>query len=275
MKEAERRPSYLVFGALAFLLLWIAGCSGSRGVVDNRPDLPDAFPNHTLTQVQDQLRMAAFDTLSSFNAKANLALRAPELKGNVTARIEHRRRDSLYMSLTATLGIEAARMLVTPDSFFVYDRINKTLNYGAMKHAAAVLPAAFTGDDVFRILMGMLIPEPDIAWTIESDTSYYHLRDEGNLKHYIVDPKVWRVVRFEERTAQGTLIESRTFSQYDIFDGVFVPRRIILQRPLDDTSISMYYRELTFNPPALSMTLEVGDSVERVLIDEKTNTSND
>ena len=84
-----------------------------------------------------------------------------------------------------------------------------------------------------------------------------------------------RVVRYEEQTAQGDVVETRTFAEYDIFDGVFVPRRIILQRPLDDTSISMYYRELTLNPPTLSMTLRVGDSVEWVLIDENTSTSND
>ena len=205
MNTTVRTSPRLALGVLAVLFIWVAGCSGPRGIVDNRPDLPDAFPNHTLMQVQDQIRMAAYDTLTSFNGKANLSLRAPELKGNVTARIEHRRSDSLYMSLTATLGIEAARMLVTPDSFFVYDRINKELNYGAMEHAEAVLPAAFTGDNIFRTLLGMLLPDPEVAWSIESDSSYYHLRDEGSRRHFIVDPKVWRVVRFPRSPSQARL----------------------------------------------------------------------
>lgn len=265
----------LAVPGLVALLLWVAGCSGPRIAVDNRPDLPDAFPSHTLAQIQQQLRASIPDTLHSLTGKANLSLRTPELSGSVTARMAHRRGDTLYMSLTATLGIEAARMLITPDSFFVYDRINKKLNYGSMEYASLVMPAAFTSDDVFPNLLGMLLPEPDVAWSLEADTAYYHLRTPDGLRHFIIDPTVWRVVRFEERSLGGTLIEARTFTEYDRFDGVFAPRRIILQRPLDDTNVSMYYRELTFNPPALSLTMEVGDSVERVLIDENYELSND
>ena len=257
------------------LLLWVAGCSGPRATVDNRPDLPDAFPSHTVAQIHEQLRAGLPDTIATFTGKANLSLRTPELSGNVTARLAHRHRDSLYMSLTATLGIEAARILVTPDSFFVYDRINKKLNYGSMDYASQVMPAAFTSNDVFPNLLGMLLPESTINWQLEADTAYYHLRDPDDLRHFIIDPTIWRVVRYEERSRAGTLVEARTFTEHDRFADVFVPRRIILQRPLDDTNVSMYYRELTFNPSTLSMTLEVGDSVERVLIDENFGTTND
>ncbi len=272
--NVDRKARRLVFLGVVVLMLWVAGCSGSRPVVDNRPDLPEGFPSHTLAQIQQQIRLAAADTLVSFQGKANLSLRSPELKGNVTAHIKHRRDDSLYMTLTATLGIEAARMLVTPDSFFVYDRINKKLNYGSMAYASTVLPAALIGDDVFRNLLGLLLPEPDVAWQLDADTAYYHLRDDAG-RHFIIDSSLWRVVRYEQRTPQGDLVEARTFTEHDIFDGVFVPRRVILQRPLDDTSISMYYRELTLNPPTLSMVLRIGDSVERELVDENTGVSND
>ncbi len=273
--NVDKKVRCFGLSGVVVLMLWVVGCSGPRPVVDIRPDLPDAFPNHTLDQIQQQIRLAGADTLVSLQGKANLAIRTPELKGNVTARLKHRRSDSLYMSVTATLGIEAARMLVTPDSFFVYDRINKKLNYGSMDYASTFLPPLLTGDDVFLNLLGLTSPESGIDWHLDADTAYYHLRDDAGRRHFIVDPTVWRVVRYEERTTRGDLIEALNFSEYDLFDGVFIPRRIILQRPLDDTSISMYYRELTLNPPALSMTLRVGDSVEWVLIDENTGNTND
>ena len=258
------------------ITLWIAGCSGSGPLVDNRPDLPDAFPNHTLAQIHEQLRLAADDTLKTLQGKASVSMRTPAYKGNVTARLQHRRNDSLYMSLTATtLNIEGARMLVTPDSFFYYDRINKQLNYGSMAYAEDILPPLLTSEAIFPNLLGMLLPDPDENWQFDADTAYYHLRDADGQRHYMIDPTVWRVVQYEQRTPQGTLIEARSFTEFDTFDGVFVPRRIILRRPLDDTSISMYYRELTLNPPTLSMALRVGGSVEWVLIDENTDFSND
>ena len=152
-------------------------------------------------------------------------------------------------------------------AFVCDDRINRQSNYGALALRSAFLPAWLTGDDVFRNLLGLILPETDVAWTLDTDSSYYHLRDPSGRRHYIIDPSVWRVVRYEERTAQGDLLEARTFTEYDRFDEVYLPRRIILQRPLDDTSLSIYYRELTLNPPTLSFTWHVEDSVERVLID--------
>ena len=255
--------------------LWIAGCVSSRAPVDNRPDVPDAFPNHTLAQIQQKIQAAGADSLQTYTAKASLSIRTPEQSGNVTARMKHRRSDSLYMTISPGLGIEAARMLVTPDSFFVHDRIKKQLNYGSMEYATSFLPASLTGDDVFRNLLGLILPEANVAWTLDADSSYYHLRDPSGRRHYIIDPTVWRVARYEERTAQGDLLESRTFIEYDVFDEVYLPRRIILQRPLDDTSLSIYYRELTLNPPALSFAWHVEDSVERVLIDEAYESSNE
>jgi hypothetical protein len=261
--------------AFAALLLWITGCSGPRSAVDNRPDLPDAFPYHTLDQIQQQLRSHNLDTLYAVKARASLALHTPEQSGSATARMEHRRSDSLYMSLTGMLGIEGARVLVTPDSFFVYDRLKKQLNYGSLSFASAFLPAPLTGDDVFRNLLGLIYPDPRESWRLETDSAYYHLYDATGQFHYIVDPTVWRVIRYEERSPEGDLVESRTFTEYDVFDNVYLPRRIILQRPVDDTSISIYYRNLSLNPPQLSFALRVGDSVERVLIDEHYGSFND
>jgi len=254
--------------SVMLLLLWTVGCSGSRSVTDNRPDLPDTFPNHTSAAIVQQVRLAFPDTVSALKATASLSIHSPEMSGTVTARIEHRRNDSLFMSLTAALGIEAARILITPDSFFVYDRLKKQLNYGSLDFAATVLPAPLAGDDVYRNLLGLLTLDESVDWQLEADPRYYHLRDRSGRYHYVVDPTLWRVVRYEERTAAGDLLEARTFTEHDVFDGLYLPRRIILQRPLDDTNVSMYYRTLTLTPPTLSFALNVGDSVERVLIDE-------
>ena len=264
----------LTFSGMILTMLWLAGCSGARPPVDNRPDLPDAFPNHTLAQIQQQIRANTADTLTTYRAKASLSIRTPEQSGNVTANIKHRRSDSLYMTVSPGFSIEAARMLVTPDSFFVHDRIKKELNYGSLEYASAFLPASLTADDVFRNLLGLLQPEANVDWSLEPDSSYYHLRDPSGRYHYIVDPSVWRVVLYEERTAQGDLVEARAFTEYDIFGDVYLPRRIILRRPPDDTSLSIYYRELTLNP-TLSFAWHVDDSVERVLIDETYESSND
>ena len=264
----------LTRSAMVLTVLWMAGCAGSRLPVDTRPDLPDAFPNHTVAQIQQKIRTTGAEKVQAYTAKASLAIRTPAQNGTFTARMKHRRSDTLFMAFSVGLGIEPARMLVTPDSFFVHDRIKKQLNYGSLEFASSFIPIPLSGDDVFLTFLGLMLPEAEMAWTLDTDSSYYHLRDPSGRRRYIIDPTVWRVVRYEERTAQGVLLEARTFTEYDVFDAMYLPRRIILQRPLDDTSLSIYYRELTLNPQPLSFDWDVKDSVERVLIDEAYGNAN-
>lgn len=264
---------YIVLLACLFCVV-VAGCSGSRRSTDTRPELPDSFPYQSASQILDYLHPRP-DTLGAFKAKASLALRTPQQKANVTANLHHRREDSLYLSLSPGLGIEAARMLVTPDSFFVYDRLKKQLHYGSLTYAEVFLPTQFTGDDIFRNLLGLALPEPHVDWEVEADSVYYYLRDPDRPRHYVIDPTIWRVVRYEESTRAGDLLELRAYSEFDTIDDFYFARRVILQRPLDDTSISIYYRSMNLNPESLSLALRVSDSADRILVDDYEGITND
>lgn len=248
--------------------LWLAGCSGSRELAD-RPDLPDAFPNHSLVQIHQNVQTPAADTLVTLKAKTSLTIRTPEQSASLSADLNQRRSDSLYMSLSPGLGIEAARVLITPDSFYVYDRIRKKLTYGSLTYAADFLPASLTGEDVFLTLLGFNAPDEGVDWEVTADSALYLLRDPSGRYHYTIDPTVWRVVRYEERRHGGDIVETRTFSDFDLIGGLFLPRRINLERPLDDTRIMIYYRDLTLNATDLTFDLRVSDSAERVLVDEQ------
>ena len=257
------------FRSIAFLLalpaaLWIAGC-GPKPPPDLQAELPDAFPNHTVEDIHTRIRLSS-DTLTSFRADARLLLESPEQSGRFSAEIRDRRGDSLYMSISLSgLGIkvEGARALVTPDSFFLYDRRDNALLYGSLDEAADQLPPVLTGDDVFLNLLGIVAPEPDVAWQLEADSAYYYLRDAEGLRSYQIDPAVWRVARYEERTPDGTLVEERVFSRFGEFDGVLLPRSVVLRRPQDASSAALFYNDITLNPPSLSFDLRVSSDAER------------
>ena len=211
--------------------------------------------------------MPAGDSLYAFANKARLALRSPQQSGSFDARVVHRRGDSLYMSISPGFGIEAARVLVTPDSFFVYNRIQSELQYGSRAYAEQHLPAALTADDLFANLLGFLVPSPDVDWQIEADDSYYYLRDPAGRETYVVDPALWRVVRYVARNAEGDIVDERVFQEFDHIDGVLVPRSLSFRQPLQESTATLYYRDVDFNPGSLSFDLEVRGSAERVPLD--------
>lgn len=258
------------FVVAAFLFL--AGCSGPREAV--RPDLPAGFPNHSVEDILGKLTLSP-DTLAALQAKASLDVKMQQQSGRVTATINYRRNDSLYMSMSAALGIEVARILVTPDSFFAYNRIEKKLEYGSLAYAEAALPVPVSGVDGFREMLGLGVPDPGVPWRLAPDSATYVLTDPRGRRRYVVDPAVWRVARYEEYAPDGTLVEERAYSEYDRVGGLYLPRRILFRRPLDDTRVSLFYRELTLNPPALRFAFRVSDSAERILVDDAYDQTND
>ena len=251
--------------ALCCALASLSSCSGPRTTAIPEA-LPDQFPDHSTDEIVDLVR-GSTDTLKSFRARANVTVASPEQQSSFGAHIDHRRADSLFLSVRLFLGIEAARALVTPDSFFVYDRIKKKLYYGDIDKAGTLVPIPVSGDDLFAGMLGILGPNRDgEKWTRRNDATSYFLDHPNGLLTVEIDPRIWRVSKMTQRTTNGEVLEERIYSEFDFFHDVMLPRRVEVTRPFEETYASIYYRSVDLNPASLALVLNVGDSVERVAI---------
>ena len=250
---------------LVALLLFGAACSSAVRVTGDVN--PESLPNYTPEEIVRHVEAVLPESLNAFVATASLSAQSPAFSGNLTARIAHRRQDSLYMSLSAPpLGIEAARVLATPDSFFYYDRLAGALSVGSLDDVAAALPFLILGDTVFRMFLGLIVPDTDVKLQLDADSGHYVLQTKDLTKRWIVDTASWRVVLYEVRTGDGRLTEAVSYSDFDVIGGVRLPRRVIVRRPGDKTTVSLHYREIALNPDALSMQLLVPSDVVRTLV---------
>ncbi|MEX0822152.1 MAG: DUF4292 domain-containing protein [Rhodothermales bacterium] len=261
---AADKKRLLAVCSLAGVILF-AGCSGPRPALER--EMPSAFPHHTVYQIRSLLTSSS-DSLTSFRARSSLAYQTPDGGGSFSADIRDRRGDSLFVSISPGLGIEAARALVTPDSFFFYDRIKNRLLFGALSDTSGILPEPFTSEDLFGSLLGLQAPASDESWSVDADDAFYYLRDPEGLTEYVIDPAHWRVVRYEKRNSSGEVTHLRRFSEFDDFSGVVLPRRLEFEQPLEGSRASIYYRSITLNPQTLRFRLDVRDSTERISVSE-------
>jgi hypothetical protein len=239
----------------------LAGCAASSPTVTPRGTLPARFPEHSASEIRRLVR-AGTDTLRSYRAEAQIAIQSPERSRTLSAEMRHRRRDSLFLSLSPGMGIEAARALVTPDSFFVHNRIRSRLSYGSREDTPPSLPNVLASRNLFAPLLGTTAPPAD--WDVSADSTYYHL--QKGRRTYLVDPARWRVVRYEERDAEGRLVEERTFSRFEQVGGLLLPTKLVFRQPQKRRSAVVSYRQRTFNPAQLQFGLEAPASVEHRLI---------
>ncbi|MDZ4702074.1 MAG: DUF4292 domain-containing protein [Rhodothermales bacterium] len=260
MPSATPLPIFLLLALVAGLAL--AGCSGPRSAAIE--PAASGFPYHSLDQIQTALADALPATIHSYRAETALSVRSPAQSGSFSANIVHRENDSLLISVSPGFGIVAVRALITPDSVFVHDRINRELTYGSILEVGQFLPLPTDPAGLYQAMLGLLAPELTIAWVLSNAGGLYILKTPDGRRSYTIDPAAWRVVRYEERNGEGGLLEERTFSEFERYTDGYLPRRLTFRRPEDDTAASLYYRKLTLNPPDLRFDFSVTGSVRRI-----------
>ena len=250
-------------------ILWLMGCSGP--LVRNAPDAsaPADFPNHTAEQILYQLR-ASTAGVAAYRSEARVEIETPDGGQGVGATLRARLADSVSVSLRGPLGINVGRGLVTADSFFAFDGLNGRFYLGPLGVADAYVPGAGAPGALAHTLLGFLQPDPAVPWEVHPDASHYVLtgpETDGAARRYVVDPAVWRVTELEERAADGALLTSRRFSAFDVVEGTVVPRRVELARPAEGLSVTVEHRQLTLNPPDLTLPFRRPSDAEMIRLE--------
>ena len=260
---SPKRGVGILASILASVLL-LSACRSSAPAVEEG-EMPSAFPNHTHADIRQAVQ-GRTDTLTAFEGDVRMDLSSPMRDGRFRATLRQRRTDSLWMSVRGPLGINAARMLVTSDSFYVHNRIDNELAVGPVATAQRMLPVPVSSELLFQNLLGLLVPPIGPNWSVRADSALYHVEDASERYSYTVDPSIWRVVRYVERASDGTVVDERVFADHTQVAGVLLPTRVVLRRPQDDVRALMTYRSITLAPQPLSFPLDVPDDVQRVAI---------
>lgn len=247
-------------------LLAIAGCSGPR-VLPTPNVVPDGFPNHSVAQILDQLEFQ-IPKIDAMDTRTSLSLVSTEMTENVTALIRFDRRTALYASIRATiLNAEVGRSLVTPDSFFVYNRIEKELHYGPIALAGQYIPISGSLLEIHQILTGGWLPGRYENWQISVADDHYILSDADSMQEFEIDPGLWKVVRYTHKNRSGRILDERIFGNYSEFNGVVLPRRIVLKQPSEGRTVAMFHRSVTPHPATQRFDLGIDrNRVKQILI---------
>ena len=251
--------SHLFALALGTALL-IAGCSGSARTTA-APGLPEDFPNHSVNDIREAI-LGATDTLQSYTAKARITVQSPEQNRTFNAVVRHRRADSLYMRFSL-FGVEGGQLLLTRDSVFFYNSRNAVLRVGPVGAVQKIFPVPVSSEEFFQNMLGLIAPDPSTAWSLQADSSLYYLSGPTDRTRYTVDPTRWRVVRYEEQTQTGTVVQKRLFSNFRPVEDVLLPSLLIFQQPAEDLRATVRYKKMNLNPSDLSFALNVPSQVPR------------
>lgn len=174
------------------LSLFLLGCVSRK---------PTVAPEGTGERVSGAMRRTVINSVEaqrpqyttfSGRARSNLTING-EKQYNMTANVRIVHGDSIWISVTALMGIEAARVLITPDSVNVINRLNSVyirqpfsylhrftgggLDFSALEQLLVgdvIAPAAERGTGVSQGAAGYLLQRQTdgLHYTVQVDTGY-------------------------------------------------------------------------------------------------------
>ena len=243
---------------LLALVLAATGCAHRPTTTLPTPAVPVGYPSHTSAQIVAAIE-AAVAPARSASADGRVTIKSGRLNQDATfslrARLEGRPTDSLSVVVRGPLGIEGGRGLVTADSLFGVDRINRVLYLGPASAADRYVPGAGSPAAAARAVLGLLVPETSVAWSVQATGGNYLLTGAiggGVRRVYTVDPALWRVVAVREYDRAGALRGQQDVSDFAVVDGIPMPRRVHVAASGSEATFE--HRRIALNPSDLRLT---------------------
>lgn len=117
------------FFIIATVAITLAACSATKKA--QKPVMPDAekpapdsvVAPETISTVLEKMNHVTYKT---FSGKADVAYAGGGKEYNLDAKIAIKKDELIWVSITATLGIEAARCVITKDSVKILNKLQKT-----------------------------------------------------------------------------------------------------------------------------------------------------
>ena len=159
-------------GALAAIIL-TAGCKTSKPISTLKPELPPRSAEKLLERIQ----VAHTDTFRYYSAKAAVEFNTPpDDHKSFKAQIRSVRDSAAWVSIVPALGIEAARILLTPDSLKLMDRLHDQYFLGDTTSAKARFGLSPNLTLFQQALLGMPIGlDPNERYRSDRDNGQYVL----------------------------------------------------------------------------------------------------
>lgn len=173
-------PVLMTLGLLSLILLSSTGCKTSRGLTHENVRIKSRSGKYLLKKLNDH-RVGA-DWLS---AKAKVVFRSEEETRRFISYVRVQRDSLIWMNFKKT-GVEAARMLIRPDSIFIIDRLNNQYAQGSLEDLRQRFELPFRDlpdHELFRYLQEVFFGNPVFfrVRELNADTSrgLYYLQGEA------------------------------------------------------------------------------------------------
>ena len=154
------------------ILIGLSACGGKKPIV-YKGEMPERDSAEVMASLVD--RNVDFDWFAS---KASAKIESPQenAKGTVYLRVK---KDSMIWAVFKKYSVEASRMLITKDSFFIIYRLDKKYERGSIEDLERAFNIDFSFEDAQQLVVGNTFLPDDSSVSIAKAKPYYQVEGES------------------------------------------------------------------------------------------------
>lgn len=253
IKCCMNKAAVLIFFSTVVLL----SCKTTKTIFNRNVKPASAY------ELDDKLKEKAI-TFTTFTGKAKVDVVAPNMNQSFSAQIDILKDSIIGLSLRV-LGVEGARVKITPDSIQIIDRLNQEY----LPRSIEFIKTSFNIDADFYDLQDLIVGNPvyydsAVLSTGESDDKYVLLAEKDVYKNTLWLSSDYDILRMfiEDLIAKRTL--TLNYEGYEKIEGrQFAFIRNIFIDAQDDLTAHIEFSKVEFDQP-FGFTFNVNSKYKRV-----------
>jgi uncharacterized protein DUF4292 len=191
---------------------------------------------------------------TTFYGKAKADFSSDQASGNATVYIRMQKDSVIWISVTGPLNIEGARVLITPDSIKIINKLEGTAQLSSIKHLRQItrLPLGFT--DFQNIILGKpsVINNAELNFDLKPDS--IKVSAEQSSINYLFSFLRSNFVLGQSRfiaSSNNNLVDANIFyNNYQTINGInFSADRSIAVTGTAPMKLQLSFKEYNFNQP--------------------------
>lgn len=237
-----------VLYALMFVLVFWSACKTNRSSTANDCPRP---PRIETGELVDSARAKQME-FTWFSAKARVNYNDGKTSQSVTANIRIQRDSVIWISVTALMGYEAARIRITPDTFELLNRLDKDYIKEPLSKIKNYIPIAAD----LRLLQDLIVG--NYLWSTNGklkhriDKCIYVLKEDNSSieNTFWIEPGRFTIVQMETHEKSNDQTVNLTATDYELIEGYwFSNTRDILFTGTSTVKIGMNFSRVKWNEP--------------------------
>lgn len=190
---------------------------------------------------------------NTFSAKIKVDYRGGDGKSyDFNAFVRMKKDSVIWISVNAALGIEAFRVLITPDSVKVLNKLDKVAQLRSMDYLQDLTQLPFNFKELQAIIIGNPVYLDSNIVSFRKDEEYISLMSSGRLfKHYITvgaNDYLINSSKLDDAEVGRSRTAVFTYGEYESKDNIrFATRRKISLAEKSRLDISLEFKQFNFN----------------------------